>query len=70
MDQAWVAGATRAWLFSRRSGPFWEKLGFIGADRDELAQALPHAHQVRLFVKTGQLQREVAWSRTLQERDR
>lgn len=65
MEQARAAGATRAWLFSRRSGPFWEKLGFTGADRDELAEVLPHAHQVRLFVQTGQLQREVAWSRSL-----
>ena len=69
MDQAWVAGATRAWLFSRRSGAFWQNLGFTGADRDELAEVLPHAHQVRLFVQTGQLQREVEWSRTLEDRD-
>ena len=69
MDQAWVAGATRAWLFSRRSGAFWQKLGFTGADRDELAAVLPHAHQVRLFAQTGQLQREVAWSRTLDDRN-
>ncbi|WP_344756491.1 GNAT family N-acetyltransferase [Gryllotalpicola koreensis] len=65
MDQAYAAGATRAWLFSRRSGPFWQKLGFMSADRDELAAALPDAHQVRLFVESGQLEREVAWSRTL-----
>ena len=69
MDQARVARATQAWLFSRRSGAFWQKLGFTRADRDELAQALPHAHQVRLFVQTGQLQREVAWSRTLKDHD-
>jgi N-acetylglutamate synthase-like GNAT family acetyltransferase len=62
LDEARAAGAGRAWLFSRRSGPFWEKLGFTGADRDELAKLLPHAHQVRLFVETGQLGREVAWS--------
>ncbi|HWU32033.1 MAG TPA: GNAT family N-acetyltransferase, partial [Marmoricola sp.] len=36
MQRADAAGATRAWLFSRRSGPFWQKLGFTGADRDEL----------------------------------
>lgn len=56
------AGATRAWLFSRRSGPFWQKLGFVACDRDELAAALPKAHQVRLFIQSGQLDREVAWS--------
>ena len=70
MDQARGAGATQAWLFSRRSGAFWQKLGFSRADRDELVQVLPHAHQVRLFVQTGQLQREVAWSRTLEDHDR
>jgi len=62
------SGATRAWLFSRRSGPFWQKLGFVPADRDELAAALPGTHQVRLFTSTGQLQREVAWSRPLDVR--
>lgn len=70
MDQAHAAGATRAWLFSRRSGPFWQKLGFTNADRNELAAALPGAHQVRLFVESGQLEREVAWSRALGEEER
>lgn len=65
LDQARVAGARRAWLFSRRSGPFWVKLGFEPADREELARALPDARQVRLFLRTGQLEREVAWSRPL-----
>ena len=59
------SGAERAWLFSRRSGPFWQQLGFTSADRDELAQALASTHQVRLFTETGQLQLEVAWSRRL-----
>jgi N-acetylglutamate synthase-like GNAT family acetyltransferase len=62
MDQAYAMGATRAWLFSRRSGPFWQKLGFTSADKYELAAALPETHQVRLFVESGQLEREVAWS--------
>lgn len=58
-------GARRAWLFSRRSGPFWKGLGFESADRDELAEALADTHQVRLFRQTGQLGAEVAWSRRL-----
>ncbi|SMQ74831.1 GNAT family N-acetyltransferase [Agreia sp. VKM Ac-1783] len=62
MDAARQRGVERAWLFSRRSGPFWQKLGFTGADRGELASALADTHQVRLFVETGQLDREVAWS--------
>jgi N-acetylglutamate synthase-like GNAT family acetyltransferase len=65
MDQARGAGAVRAWLFSRRSGPFWQKLGFTSADRHELAAALPETHQVRLFIESGQLEREVAWSQAL-----
>lgn len=65
LDQARRAGAGRAWLFSRRSGPFWQKLGFTTAGCDELAAVLPRAHQVRLFTATGQLEREVAWSRAL-----
>ncbi len=56
---------SRAWLFSRRSGPFWQSLGFESADRDELAEALAGTHQVRLFQQTGQVSREVAWSRLL-----
>ena len=70
MEQARAAGASQAWLFSRRSGPFWQKLGFESADRRELAAALADAHQVRLFVASGQLEREVAWSRTLTRCDR
>ena len=65
IEQANAAGATRAWLFSRRSGPFWQKLGFTGADRHELPTALPNTYQVQLFIESGQLDREVAWSRAL-----
>lgn len=52
-------------LFSRRSGPFWQRLGFVAADRDELAAALPDARQVRLFQETGRMGIEVAWSMPL-----
>lgn len=65
LDHAAGGGARTAWLFSRRSGPFWEGLGFAPADRDELAAVLAATHQVRLFAATGQLAREVAWSRPL-----
>lgn len=70
MARAAEEGAERAWLFSRRSGPFWESLGFAPADRDELAQALADTYQVRLFRETGQLGREVEWSRRLDAPDR
>ncbi|MGN8552472.1 UNVERIFIED_CONTAM: GNAT family N-acetyltransferase [Microbacterium sp. SLM126] len=65
LDRAAQEGATTAWLFSRRSGPFWQSLEFEPADRVHLARALADTHQVRLFRQTGQLDREVAWSRPL-----
>lgn len=65
LEEAASSGATRAWLFSRRSGPFWQKLGFGPADRGELAAVLSDTQQVRLFTETGQLEREVAWMRDL-----
>jgi N-acetylglutamate synthase-like GNAT family acetyltransferase len=64
-ERATAEGATTAWLFSRRSGPFWQSLGFEPANRDELAEVLADTHQVRMFRQTGHLGREVAWSRTL-----
>jgi N-acetylglutamate synthase-like GNAT family acetyltransferase len=65
LDEAHAAGASRAWLFSRRSGPFWESLGFEPADSVDLAAALATTHQVRAFAASGQLKYEVAWSRPL-----
>jgi N-acetylglutamate synthase-like GNAT family acetyltransferase len=65
LDEACAAGATRAWLFSRRSGPFWKKLDFEPADGAELARALATTHQVQAFAASGQLRYETAWSRPL-----
>ncbi|SKC46584.1 Acetyltransferase (GNAT) family protein [Krasilnikoviella flava] len=65
VDRARDAGASTAWLFSRRSGPFWERLGFARSTTGALAAALPDAQQVRLFRRTGQLDGEVAWSLAL-----
>jgi N-acetylglutamate synthase-like GNAT family acetyltransferase len=65
LDQATALGARRAWLFSRRSGPFWQSLGFQSADITELAAALASTHQVRAFAESGQLRYETAWSRPL-----
>jgi N-acetylglutamate synthase-like GNAT family acetyltransferase len=65
IDAARDAGAQRAWLFSRRSGPFWQKLGFERVDTESLAGALGATAQVELFRQTGQLAREVGWMRTL-----
>ena len=69
LDRAMRDRARTAWLFSRRSGPFWQSLGFTPADRDELASVLAGTHQVRLFRRTGQLEREIAWSRRLVEEE-
>jgi N-acetylglutamate synthase-like GNAT family acetyltransferase len=68
LDRAADAGAREAWLFSRRSGGFWQRLGFGPATTQALAAALPNAHQVALFRSTGQLDREVAWHRRLSVR--
>jgi len=65
LARAMDEGAGRAWLFSRRSGPFWQSLGFLPSDRRELARVLADTHQVRLFELTGQLEHEVAWSRSI-----
>ncbi|MEU2204064.1 GNAT family N-acetyltransferase [Microbacterium oleivorans] len=65
LDRAADEGAATAWLFSRRSGAFWQSLGFVGADLSELARVLADTHQVRAFVATGQITREVAWTRVL-----
>lgn len=65
LERAAEEGATTAWLFSRRSGGFWQSLGFAAADRAELAGVLAETYQVRTFVETGQLAREVAWAREL-----
>lgn len=65
LDRAADDGARDAWLFSRRSGGFWHSLGFVPADRVALAAALARTHQVRLFQQTGQLDQEIAWTRSL-----
>ncbi|EXJ50897.1 GNAT family N-acetyltransferase [Microbacterium sp. MRS-1] len=58
-------GARTAWLFSRRSGGFWQTLGFVPADREELASLFAGTHQVRMFQETGWLSIEVAWATSL-----
>jgi len=65
LDRAAEEGARTAWLFSRRSGPFWRGLGFAPAERGDLAAALAGTQQVQLFRRTGQLHTEVAWRRAL-----
>ena len=65
LAQAEAAGARRAWLMSRRSGAFWQKLGFESADIHQLTAALLSTSQVKAFAASGQLDYETAWTRTL-----
>jgi N-acetylglutamate synthase-like GNAT family acetyltransferase len=65
LDQATALGATQAWLFSRRSGEFWHKLGFDSAAIPDLVAAVGSTSQVRAFVASGQVNFEVAYSRPL-----
>jgi N-acetylglutamate synthase-like GNAT family acetyltransferase len=65
LERAAAEGARQAWLFSRHRGPFWRRLGFEPVDRDALVRVLAGTHQVRLFQRTGQMQHEVAWRRSL-----
>jgi N-acetylglutamate synthase-like GNAT family acetyltransferase len=65
LERASEAGAVTAWLFSSRSGAFWRTLGFEPADRDELARVLASTYQVGAFADSGQLAREIAWSRRI-----
>lgn len=58
-------GATRAWLFSRRSAPFWRSLGFASVEIADIAPSLAETHQVRAFAASGQLAYESAWTRPL-----
>ena len=57
------------WAVTPTEFPHAGRLPIPEADREEDTLIVPYAHQVRLFVQTGQLQREVAWSRTLEDRD-
>jgi N-acetylglutamate synthase-like GNAT family acetyltransferase len=65
LEQTKRLGARRAWLMSRRSGPFWQKLGFVPANIHQLAAALLTTTQVRTFAETGQLDYEKAWTKPL-----
>ena len=72
--QWWVAFAlshgqnpffTRLLYYPEGIDLFWQTLGFLPADRDELAALFADAHQVRLFQETGRMSIEVAWSMPL-----
>ena len=54
-----------AFLFSTRSGKYWQKLGFKKISTDELVMALPEAPQVLRFISIGKLATETAWKKDL-----
>ncbi len=62
-EQAAAAGAEQLWLVSRRGGAFWQRLGFRLTPTDELVAALPHTWQVTALAESGDLAREIAWTR-------
>lgn len=62
-DHATGSGAHQLWLFARRTGAFWQRLGFRLTPTDELVTVLRHTQQVSHFMETGQVDREIAWTR-------
>jgi len=68
-DQATSGGAEQLWLFSRRSGAFWQRLGFRLTPTDDLVAVLPHTWQVTHFTESGQITREIAWTRAAEHPD-
>ena len=65
LAEAGHLGAERAWALTRRTGPFWEALGFAATEGPDLAERLADTHLVRSLVASGLLRYETAWSRPL-----
>lgn len=60
-----ASGYWRVYLFSTRSGGYWQRLGFRRVAVDEVARALPSSPQVVRFAAIGKLAGEVAWRKEL-----
>ena len=65
LDFIRAAGCERVYLFSTRSGSYWQRLGFDRVPVEEVAQMLPTAPQVLRFHAIGKLARETAWRKDL-----
>jgi N-acetylglutamate synthase-like GNAT family acetyltransferase len=65
MTYAKKIGCKRIFLFSMRSGKYWQKLGFQKTPVDELVQSLPDIPQVLKFTSIGKLAIETAWKKDL-----
>jgi N-acetylglutamate synthase-like GNAT family acetyltransferase len=61
LDQARQSGYRRAYLFSVRSGGYWQRMRFRTVPVEELTEALPSAPQVLRFKDIGKLARETGW---------
>ncbi len=53
----------RLWVLDAGSGAFWQRLGFRLVPTTELMAALPHAWQVVALVESGDIERQIAWTR-------
>ena len=58
-------GYKAVYLFSVRSGGYWQKSGFREVAVEELEQAIPEAYQVQHFKRIGKLANEHAWRKDL-----
>lgn len=59
-------GDRSVYLFSSKTGRYWEQFGFIPVSVWELAEALPSTPQVRSGIERGWLSDEIAWVLSLQ----
>ena len=59
-------GYRRVYLFSMRSGGYWQRLGFYKVDPQEVVRALPDCFQVKRFESMpGKLAAETGWRKDL-----
>lgn len=61
VDLVRIAGYERVYLFSTRSGTYWQRLGFQRVPLEEVAHTLSAVPQVLRFHAIGKLARETAW---------
>jgi N-acetylglutamate synthase-like GNAT family acetyltransferase len=58
-------GYKAVYLFSVRSGGYWQRMGFREVTVDELVNALPESYQVWHFMRIGKLANEHAWRKDI-----
>jgi len=65
LDWVLAAGYKRMYLFSTRSGTYWQHLGFQRVPVEEVTHSMSAVPQVRRFQAIGKLARETAWYKDL-----